>query len=95
MKVFVHPVNVRVYCRCEIMQHVTRRNVYSYSKFNPPTFKPCLAAHVLFWPVGPKSPYTAVWTRGGVVGTTHSACPSLGQHVVELSQNSQNHCKSQ
>lgn len=26
-----------VYYRCEIMQYVSRVNVYSYSKFNPPT----------------------------------------------------------
>lgn len=37
----VHGLAREVPYRCEITQYVARVNVYSYPKFDPPTFKCC------------------------------------------------------
>lgn len=37
----VRGIGWEVYYRCEIMQYISRVDVYSYSKFNTPAFKHC------------------------------------------------------
>lgn len=67
-----------VYYRCEIMQYVSRVNVYSFSKFNPPTCKCCIwkwmyCFGLRIW----KSPYTAMWNGGGDTGRVSKLPPHL------------------
>lgn len=59
-----------VYYRCEIMQYISRVNVYSFSKFNPPTFKCCSWKWTCWlglcaW----NTAFITMWIRGWAVET--------------------------
>lgn len=67
-----------VYYRCEIVQYVSRVNVYSFSKFNPPTFECSICKWIYccglwIW----NSPSTAMWNRGMDPGRESKLPPHL------------------
>lgn len=67
------------------MQYISRVNVYSFSKFNPPTCKCCIwkwmyCFGLWIW----KSPYTAMWNGGGDTGRVSKLPPHLWATYLSL-----------